>query len=285
MMQVFDSRVCALGEGALWHPWRKQLFWFDILGQKLLTLSPDGPQDWLFDQMVSAAGWVDRDNLLIASETALLRFDILSGASETIMALEADNATTRSNDGRADRQGGFWIGTMGRAAQTGAGAIYRYYKGELRKLFPGITIPNAICFAPDGGHAYFTDTRSKIIQRVALDAAGWPNAAPAPFIDLREVNENPDGAVVDAQGNLWVALWGAAQVAVFNAKGARIRSLSLAATQPTCPAFGGEDLTQIYCTSATQGLGPADIARTPEAGKTFGLAAGAKGLPETQVIL
>jgi sugar lactone lactonase YvrE len=284
-MTIFDPRLCALGEGALWHPQRNQLFWFDIFGKRLLTIGPDGPADWHFDQMVSAAGWVDRDTLLIASDTALLRFDIPTGTHKIVVALEADNPVTRSNDGRADRQGGFWIGTMGRAAQAGKGAIYRLYKGELRLLFSNLTIPNAICFSPDGRRAHFTDTRTQIIQRVTLDADGWPNAAPEPFIDLREVDESPDGAVVDADGNLYVALWGAGQIAVFDRHGARIRSIAFAASQLTCPAFGGADLDQIFCTSAIQGMAPADLARSPDAGKTFVAAAGARGLPEPRVIL
>lgn len=280
-MTVYDARPCALGEGALWHPLRGQLFWFDILGKRLLT----NGAEWQFDEMVSAAGWVDRDILLIASETALLRFDIPTGRREIVVPLEADNPLTRSNDGRADRQGGFWIGTMGRAAQAGAGAIYRFYRGEVRLLFPGITIPNAICFAPDGQAAYFTDTRSQIIQRVTLDANGWPNAAPQPFIDLRAADENPDGAVTDAAGNLYVALWGAGCVAVFGPKGQHLRKIAFPASQLTCPAFGGADLGQIYCTSATEGMSPADLARSPDAGKTFAAAAGARGTPEPQVIL
>jgi sugar lactone lactonase YvrE len=280
-MSVFDPRLCALGEGALWHPLRNQLFWFDILGKRLLTTEAD----WRFDQMVSAAGWVDRDTLLIASETALLRFDIVTGTHKLVVPLEADNPITRSNDGRADRRGGFWIGTMGRAAQAGAGAIYRLYKGELRQLFAGITIPNAICFAPDGRSACFTDTRTQIIQQVTLDADGWPNAAPKPFIDLRDTDENPDGAVIDANGNLYVALWGAGQIAVFDRHGQRIRSIGFDASQLTCPAFGGADLGQIFCTSAIQGMAPADLVRSPDAGKTFVAAAHARGLPEPRVIL
>lgn len=284
-MTVFDARICGLGEGALWHPLRRQLFWFDILGKRLLTQTALGPQDWAFDEMVSAAGWVGRDTLLVASETALFLFNLITGQRETVVGLEENNPATRSNDGRADRQGGFWIGTMGKAAEPGAGAIYRLYKGELRLLFPQLTIPNAICFAPDGRTAYFTDTATQIINRVALDGQGWPNAAPEILVDLRAADQNPDGAVVDAAGNLWVALWGAAQVAVFDPAGQPIRTVSLDAPHVTCPAFGAAGLSQLYCTSATQGMTPAALAAHPDAGKTFAIECGATGLAEPQVIL
>ncbi len=148
--RVHDDRACELGEGALWHPGRQALFWFDILANRLLCRDADGPRAWQFDRHVSAAGWIDRDSLLIASETDLFRLDLQSGRQTRLVALEPDNPATRSNDGRADPQGGFWIGTMGKGGETGAGALYRWYRGELRCLRQGMTVPNAICFAPAG---------------------------------------------------------------------------------------------------------------------------------------
>ena len=137
---LFDARTCALGEGPLWHPERGQLFWFDILGKTLLSRQGDKTLSWRFDECVSAAGWIDRDTLLVASETALWRFDLNGAERSLVVPLEADQPLTRSNDGRADPWGGFWIGTMGFNAERGAGAIYRYYKGALRQLFAEITI-------------------------------------------------------------------------------------------------------------------------------------------------
>ncbi|MEP6333662.1 MAG: SMP-30/gluconolactonase/LRE family protein, partial [Anderseniella sp.] len=125
MMEVFDSTPCTLGEGPLWHPERGQLFWFDIIGKTLFCREGQTLHQWRFDENVSAAGWVDRDTLLIASETGLFRFDIETGRQCLVQTLEADNAATRSNDGRADPWGGFWIGTMGKNAEPKAGAIYR----------------------------------------------------------------------------------------------------------------------------------------------------------------
>jgi sugar lactone lactonase YvrE len=232
--------------------------------------------------MVSAAGWVDHDTLLIASETALSRYDLITRKAEVIVPLEAENPITRSNDGRADPNGGFWIGTMGKGAELGAGAIYRLYKGELRLLFPGLTIPNAICFAPHGRTAYFTDTATQILNRVALDAAGWPRADPEPFLDLRPQGLHPDGAVTDAAGNIWVALWGAGRVAVFDPAGTQRHSIALPAPHVTCPAFAG---TTLYVTSATQGMDANALAQFPDAGKVFAIADAGAGHPEPQVIL
>lgn len=276
-MQVFDDQKCELGEGPLWHPGRDGLFWFDILG-KTLHFKGDTRQSWSFDDYVSAAGWVDRDTLLMASARGLWRFDIPTGTRDLVCPLEAENPATRSNDGRADPFGGFWIGTMGIKAEPHAGAIYRYYRGELRQLFDRITISNAICFAPDGRTAYFTDTFSQRIQKVALDSEGWPSGAPEVFVDLHANNLNPDGAVVDAAGNLWNAQWGASRVACYGPDGTFQRSIALPASQITCPAFGGADLSTLFVTSAHEGVDEA------KGGMTFSLAPGVKGQQEHQVI-
>lgn len=272
---IFDETQCQLGEGPLWHPVRKQLFWFDILGYRLHTKD----QHWQFDTFVSAAGWVDEKTLMVASAQALHHFDIETGAHHEICGLEADNPVTRSNDGRADPQGGFWIGTMGVNAEQDAGAIHRYYKGALRQLFAPITISNAICFAPDGKTAYFTDTPTQKIMRVSLDAEGWPLGDPTCHIDLSGTDYRPDGAVVDADGNLWNAQWGAGRVAGYAADASFIESIDFAADQTTCPAFGGDDLTTLFCTSAAVGV------TGPGQGKTFTTLTRYTGQAEHQVLL
>ena len=272
---IFDDAQCQLGEGPLWHPVRRELFWFDILGKRLRTKD----HFWQFDDYVSAAGWVDEDTLIVASAKALNRFTISTGDTAQICPLEADNSVTRSNDGRADPMGGFWIGTMGIDAEEGAGAIYRYYRGELRQLFAPITISNAICFAPDGQTAYFTDTPTQMIMRVALDSDGWPEGEPELHIDLRGTDFRPDGAVVDAAGNLWNAQWGVGRVAVYDPEGSEIESFSFAAAQTSCPAFGGEGLSTLFCTSAAVGRQGA------EDGKTFFTETNYTGQAEHQVVL
>ena len=137
---IYSDTVCELGEGPLWHPWEEALYWFDILGSRLYRRDAQGERHWQFDRHVSAAGWVESGKLLIASERDLFLFDTETGSEEHVVDLEAENAVTRSNDGRADPWGGFWIGTMGKAAEPKAGAIYRFFKGELRKLYGDITI-------------------------------------------------------------------------------------------------------------------------------------------------
>ncbi|MGB1234661.1 MAG: SMP-30/gluconolactonase/LRE family protein [Planktomarina sp.] len=277
---IYDDRQCSLGEGPLWHPLREQLFWFDINNHQLLTKD----KSWQFDEYVSAAGWVDHDTLLIASETQLFTFNVETGEQEYMAPLESDNDVTRSNDGRADPQGGFWIGTMGKNAEPRAGAIYRYFEGSVRKLFGNITISNSICFAPSGDRAYYCDTIAKVIKTVALDEDGWPIGKPSVAADLTATGENPDGSVVDADGNIWNAQWGASRVACYGADGEFKTAVQVAAKQVTCPAFAGAS-GRMFVTSATEGLDPSALADAPDNGKTFEVTVDAIGQKEHQVIL
>jgi len=284
-VSVHDARPCALGEGPLWHPERQQFFWFDILSKRLMTQNGGKPHHWQFDDLVSAAGWASKDELLIASEKELFLFNLETGTSDSICPLEADTPTTRSNDGRADTQGGFWIGTMGKSAERFAGAIYRYYKGELRELFVGTTIPNSICFAPDGSRAYYADTVTGQIMAVDLDHDGWPTGNMDIFLDLRADGLNPDGSVTDAAGNLWNAQWGASRVAQYSPDGVFLQTIGFPAQHTSCPAFGGPDLTTLFCTSARQGIDSETLAAEPLNGQTFALQTNIKGQPEPRVIL
>lgn len=276
---VFSDTRCALGEGPLWHPDRDELFWFDILGKRLHARGMGPERHWQFDEHVSAAGRIDRDTLVIASETGLYQFDIGTGERRLLAALEADDPVTRSNDGRADPWGGFWIGTMGKRAEPGAGAIYRYFRGELRRLVPDVTISNSICFAPDRSVAYYSDTRVGRIMRQPLAAAdGWPAGRAEVFLDLGHSEEmGVDGSVVDSQGCLWNAQWGAARVARYAPDGRLLETVAVPTPQVSCPAFAGPDLRTLCITSAAAGVTGTD------AGKTFAVRIGVAGLADPEV--
>lgn len=279
---IFDHRPCELGEGPLWHPVREQLFWFDILNRTLYSQTAAGGKVWTFPETVSAAGWISHSELLIASAAGLSRFHLETATRETVVATGTPGS--RSNDGRADRNGGFWFGTMGKRAEKGAGAIWRWHRGELRRLFAGITIPNAICFAPDGKAAHFSDTATGQVMKVALDAEGWPCAGPELWLDLTGEALNPDGAVVDADGCFWNAQWGAGRVAAYAPDGSLLRVVEVpGASQTSCPAFGGPDLSTLFVTTAFEHMDASTRAAYPASGQVFAFEGIARGLPEPQV--
>lgn len=280
--KLHDARPCHLGEGAFWHPTRHQFFWCDINDMRILC---DDGRAWQFDENVSALGWVDHDTFLVATETALIKFNIETGAKTTICDLEADDPTTRSNDGRADPWGGFWIGTMRKENPDGGGAIYRYYRGELRRLFGPLSIPNAICFSPDKPLAYWTDTVGAKVFQTQLDKDGWPNSAPTVFLDLASEGLNPDGAIVTADGDFLNAQWGAARVARYSPDGMFLDSFDLPTSHVTCPALGGPEMSTLFVTTAREHMDAAQLQAEPLAGQTFAFETNLRGQPEPQVIL
>lgn len=283
---VFDARPCELGEGAFWHPLRQQFFWFDILHSRLLSQGPAGPEEWAFPEMVSAAGWAGQDDLVIACETGLMRFNLATGARSVLAAIPAGQPATRSNDGRADPMGGFWWGTMGKrgGADAGLGAIWRWHRGEVRKIIPGLTIPNSICF-PDARTAQFSDTLTHRVWRVALDGEGWPVGDPWVYLDLSAEALLPDGCTIDAEGNAWLAQWGMGRVAVYAPDGSFLRAIHVGGPHSSCPAFGGADLTTLFVTTAQEGMDAPALAAHPDAGKTFAAPHAGQGRPEPQVRL
>jgi sugar lactone lactonase YvrE len=279
---AYDKRQCVLGEGVLWHPTRKQLFWFDILEKKLLTLDKGRPIEWEFDEYVSAAGWIDHQQLLIASETKLFSFNLDTLDLHDVCELEASINKNRSNDGRADPWGGFWISTMGKSAEHKAGSIYRFYNSELRRLHVGVSIPNSICFSPDRTCAYFSDTSRQIIfKQFLLKEDGWPAGEAEVFVDFSSENLNPDGAVVDKNGNVWCAIWGGSQLICLSSHGEIVQRVEVPVRQPTCVAFGNDDFKTLFITSALQGL----ISKSGMDGQTFKIKSDLSGCPEPRVVL
>jgi sugar lactone lactonase YvrE len=271
-VSIFSDVACELGEGPSYDPDSGKLFWFDIVGRKLMEKAfPDGAtvaHDLPF--MASAIAFVDAGRQLLVAENGLYLRDARTGALTLHTPLEADNPLTRSNDSRVHPSGSMWIGTMPKDEGPKAGAIYWFRAGEIRLLYPDIAIPNSICFSPDGATAYFTDTPSGLLLRVACDPlTGMPVGEPAVFLDWRGQAGWIDGSVVDADGVLWNARWGAGSVDAWSPEGRRLRSISIPASQSSCPAFAGPDAARLVVTSAWKGLDPEARLADPQAGKTF----------------
>ena len=283
---VFSNEKCQLGEGPLWHPLRSELLWFDITNSTLHAQSLDHYKTYKFDQNVSAAAWIDEGSVLISGESDLQILSLDTGDKQVLIKVDADNHITRSNDGRADRQHGFWISTMGKNAEQNAGAIYRYYKGELRCLHKDITIPNAICFSPNGDTAYFADSMKKHLYIQKLDVqTGWPLSEAEIFIDFTPMEKTPDGAVTDALGNIWIAFWGEGMVEGYSPDCKSLGQIQCPTPHTTCPAFGGDDFSTLYVTTAMQGLDEEALSKDENAGKTFSAITNIKGMAEPNVLL
>jgi len=277
---IFSNTVCALGEGPAAHPALGRLFWFDILGRRLLEQPFEGGHTTVHDLpvMASVMAVVDDHTQLIAAENGLYLRDVANGRLRLHTPLEADNRVTRSNDGRVHPCGALWIGTMGKRAEAGAGALYWFFRGELRLLFAGVSIINSIAFTADGQTAYFADTALGTIWRIATDPlTGLPQGERQTFATIPAGEGGPDGSVTDADGLLWNARWGGGCLDVYAPDGRRLRSVSVPARQVSCPAFIGAAADRLAVTSATQGLDRTALVTDPLAGQTFLLPATVAG--------
>ena len=287
-VRILDETRCRLGEGPSYEAMTDTLFWFDILDKKLLEHSFKAGKTIMHDLpfMASAIFSVDAERQLILSEQGLHLRDRATGALSPHTAVEADNAVTRSNDARAHPCGAVWFGTMGIDEEPGAGAIYHFFKGAVRILFADITIPNSICFSPDGTVGYFVDTPTHKLMRVAIDPkTALPVGAPQLFYEHQSAGWI-DGSVCDADGNVWNARWGAGKVACHAPDGRVLSSFAVPLSpQTSCPAFVGRNADKMIVTSAYKLMSEDDLAAAPDAGKTFIAGIHVNGRHEPRVLL
>lgn len=284
---VLSAERCQLGEGPTYDADTDTAWWFDILDRRLFESRVEAGQTAIhaLEVMGSALARIDAHRQLLVADDGLYIRDVADGRMVLYRPLEADNPATRSNDARVHPSGTFWIGTMGRQAEPGLGAIYALHRGELAQLYGRITIPNAICFSPDGTFGYFADTRENVLFRVELDATtGLPRGTPEALVS-RSGGGGIDGAVVDAEGLIWNARWGGGCIDVYSPHGEHLRSLRVPARQASCPAFIGPDFSRLLVTSAWQGMEDDAKRADPDHGRTFVLEVAAHGRPEPDVKL
>jgi sugar lactone lactonase YvrE len=284
---VLCSERCHLGEGPTYDAATDTAWWFDIVERRLFEARLGTGQTTIhsLEVMGSALGRIDAHRQLLVADDGLYIRDTADGRMTLYHQLEADNAATRSNDARVHPSGTFWIGTMGRQAEPGLGAIYALHRGELSRLYEQITIPNAICFSPDGTIGYFADTGKNTLFRVDLDAVtSLPRSEPVALVTRRDGGDI-DGAVVDADGLIWNARWGGGCIDVYSPQGEHLRSLRVPAQQSSCPAFVGPDFSRLLVTSAWQGMAEDAKRADPGHGRTFVLDVAARGRAEPDVRL
>ncbi|GAB4347178.1 MAG: SMP-30/gluconolactonase/LRE family protein [Oricola sp.] len=281
-IQKLPAECCELGEGPHYEPDSDTAWWFDIVGRKLFEhrFADGATSVHALPRMASVVARIDGERQLLAMEDGLYLRSKGDGAMSLLAPLEADNPATRSNDGRVHPSGRLWIGTMGRNAEARAGTIYWFGGSEPRPLFRGISIPNSICFSPDGRTGYFADTAVNTVWRVNVDpSTGLPRGEPEPFLSAEDLplGGHFDGSVTDADGVLWNAAWGGGSVSGFSPDGELVGTYEVPASQTSCPAFVGRDLDRMLVTTAWQGQDAAARAADPGAGFTYLIDGGFKG--------
>jgi sugar lactone lactonase YvrE len=278
--------TAALGEGPYWVPEDDCLLWVDIEGAHLhrtyfpaketVTDSP-GP--------ISAAFPAVGGGILIVGGAALtLLFPAERGGqwvARTIADVPARDGI-RFNDAGVDPAGRVWAGSMHVTEAEPLGELYRLDPGSrLNPVVKNVTVSNGLGWSPDGSRLYYADSPLGRVDVFDYDPATGEAFARRTFADLSAAEGVPDGLTVDADGCVWVAMWGGSALRRFTPDGEPDAVLPVPVSQPTSCAFGGPDLADLYITSARVGLTEDQLAAQPLAGRLLHVRPGPVGLPST----
>lgn len=272
--QAVHRANAVTGECPYWDGTTRTLWWIDIQGQRILGYAPESGIETVHN-LPSLPGLLvgrRKGGLLVGIEDGLYAFDPVAGLGARLVAVEADEFLTRINDGKPDPAGRLWFGTMDKTGRMSPiGALYRVdLDGTLAKIRSPISIPNAIAFAPDGRTMYFADSVTRTIEAIDYDPATGSLGKSRVFVRYPEPIV-PDGACVDADGALWIALVEAGKIERRLPDGKLDLTVELPVSRPTMPALGGPDGRTLFVTSQRRVLSPEKIAREPLAGDLLAL--------------
>ncbi len=275
-----------VGECVLWDQRSQALWWSDIQRSRLYRYDWQQRHCQLLPapERVGSFGLVAGSNLLItAFASGIAFYDPVSRAVDWLARPITDQPNVRFNDGRVDRQGRFWSGTMmDHHPRLPVGSLYSYDARQgLRTHVSGVLISNGLCMSPDGKLLYFADSPTRTTNVYDVQEPDGRLGAPRVFAQT-EAPAVPDGAAIDAEGCLWSAQWGGAHVRRYTPEGRVDLRLTVPARQLTCVCFGGPALDLLFVTSAREHLDEAALREQPHAGDVFVYQTPFKGLPEEE---
>jgi sugar lactone lactonase YvrE len=276
---ALDVRV-DLGEGPIWDVARKRLLFVDIPLGEVYAFYPATGDHAVYEvgQPTGSVVPTQKGDWLIAVRDGFLRLDPRTGATSLAAIVEDDRPDNRMNDGYCDPRGRFWAGTMSMAHEPEAGALYRL-DPDMRatRMLDHITTSNGIDWSPDERLMYYVDTGTRRIDVFDFDAAAGTVANRRTFADIAIKDGKPDGLVVDAEGGIWLALWGGSAIRRYTPDGKLERVIELPVTHPTKCAFGGPDLGDLFITSARSPVPENARAAQPHAGSVLHCRPGVTG--------
>lgn len=278
-MECIADVGAVLGEGPVWVAREEALYWVDIVSGQLFRHTP-GRTDVL------------RPSEALCSIVPRPRGGFIGGSLDGLVAISEDFAVTplvhpepdqqgnRFNDGKVDRAGRFWAGTMDRKVNGNTGSLYRFDPDlSWTRVDSGYAVPNGPAFSVDGRTMYHTDSGRQTIYAFDLDDAG--NASNRRIFARFEAGEGyPDGMTVDAEDCLWIAFWDGWCLRRLSPGGRRVHKVAVPVQRPTSCTFGGKDLDQLFITSASLDLTSAEMERQPKAGGLFCFEPGVSGIAD-----
>jgi sugar lactone lactonase YvrE len=278
------NRRDQLGETPLWHPRTQRIWWLDIERPRLQSVDPRTGDYAVFPFDANYAGGLAfhaDGGFLVALDNALHRFDPVTKGLTPFVEIEPAGNGARLNDGRCDRRGRLWIGTMDAALRKPLGSVYRVDPdGAVTRMFGGVIVTNSITTSPDDRVLYVSDTRRYVMWAFDLDPDDGTLTNRRIFVDYTGARGRPDGACVDADGCVWNAAFAGGCVNRFTPTGRLDRVIDLPVTNPTCVCFGDHDYRTLYITTATKIVEPDVLATEAFAGALLAIRMDVSGLPE-----
>ncbi len=273
-----------LGEGPIWHPDERALYWCDNLRPSIQRYDPTSGQveEWPMPEEVGSIVFRREGGIVAGMKSGFCTIDLESVTVEQIVDPESHLPGTRFNDGKCDRRGRYWCGTMDAALTDPVAALYRLDADRTcHKMDEGFIVANGMAFSPDDRTMYFADSRAESVYAYDFDVETGEITNRRVFISTEGRAGRVDGATVDTEGNYWCAHIHAGEIAKYDPRGRLQSTIELPVRHPTMCTFGGTDLDVLYVTSARRFLAPAEQADQPLAGALFAIHdVGAQGLPE-----
>lgn len=282
LVQV-SKTPATLGEGPCWHREEKVLYWIDIYGKKLRRYNPadDSHDEWDMGQMIGTVAPRAKGGLIVALENGFAFFDPATEKLEHLDTVD-DHPESRFNDGKCDPQGRFWVGSMDNVKEERPmGKLYRVdADGSVNVMDEGITISNGLSWSPDHKTMYYIDSPTKNIFAYDFEADSGNISNKRVAITLNDEQGWPDGMTIDSEGMIWLAHWAGKRVCRWNPNTAEVlETIPTPAPHTSCCCFGGDDLTDLYITTARKGLSDEQLEANPLSGHLFCMKAPISGAP------
>ncbi len=271
---ILDAKA-TLGEGPAWDSKTQTLYWVDILEKRIYANTEILAQ---LDDIIGCLAPRKNGNLLLGTRLGFADLEPASGQLTVLASLD-EPATNRINDGKCDPAGRFLAGTMDMNETDPSGSLYSF-NGELSRLLDGVRISNGLAWSVDHKTFYYIDTPTREVKAFDYDPATGQIANQRAVIQVPEALGWPDGMTSDMNGNLWIAMWGGAQVTKWDpATGKLLEQIPVPALQTSSCVFGGRDMNELHITSARKGMSETDLNKYPLSGGLFKVITNVVGMP------
>jgi sugar lactone lactonase YvrE len=283
---ILDAQA-TLGEGPAWDARTRTLYWIDIVDKRIHYHRNEEDGFIQLDVMPGCLAPARDGSLIVAAHASILAIKPLAQThdepaivTQTVLASVSEPANNRFNDGKCDPAGRFLAGTMDMGEKIPGGALHSFDGSQVTRLLEGVCISNGLAWSSDHETFYHIDTPTREVKAFDYDLATGQIANPRVVICVPEALGWPDGMTSDMDGNLWIAMWSGAQVTRWNPRTGRLlEQIPLPAKLVTSCVFGGENLNELYITSARRGLDQADLTAYRYSGSLMRVKTRVQGMP------